>query len=476
MTEIRIPLIRDEATALPDSLSSLIWPPRLSRLRSWLSALLSSLGARGIFGSLGLRIVGMALVYLSTIIIARLLGTSGLGQYMYAIAWLNILVIPATAGLEGVLTRDLAANRAVGNWATTRGLMLFSHRFVLATTLLVGCLAALLVWWLTPTPASATVRVFWLSLLSLPFFALGRLRQSALQGLGHVVVGQVPESLIRPIVLILILAAGQVFLVQGIDAEFAMLAFATGSLAAFVLGSMLLARRLPLPLRAAQPEYAPRRWLGSAASMLLVGGMYLIHNQTDTLMLGWIVDADAVGLYSAANRGAGVLGFVVMAATSTFAPLFAAHKASEDRAALQSAVSQSCRWTCVLILPAGVMLILFSQPFLRMFGEAFLDAATAMHLLAAGYMLTAVFGPIAMLLIMTGHEKATGIAIAVTAGLNVLLNVGLIPTYGIAGAAFATSLSALAWNVSLYWLAAKRLGVHCLPRSRISRGRRGDDG
>jgi O-antigen/teichoic acid export membrane protein len=208
--------------------------------------------------------------------------------------------------------------------------------------------------------------------------------------------------------------------------------------------------------------------------MLLVGSMYLVHNQTDTLMLGWLRDVDEVGLYAAANRGAGVLGFIMMAAAATFAPLFAAQRVTHDREALQRMVTQACRWTVGLTLPAGIVLVLASQPFLALFGAGFTTAEAALQILAAGHMLAAFFGPVAMLLIMTGHERATGVTIAATAALNIVLNMLLIPAHGIAGAALATSLSALAWNVALYGIAETRLEVRALPWTPLLR-RRGED-
>ncbi len=438
---------------------------RFGRLRQRLGAggPLSTFVARGVLGSLGLRVAGVALAYLSVIVLARLLGTTGFGHYMYALAWLNVLVIPAAFGLEGVLTRELAAARALKDWPAARGLVRFSNRFVVVATIVVAGLAAGVAWSLAASPPGESVRVFWLALLSLPFFALARLRQHALQGLSHVVVGQVPETLLRPVCLVLLLGMAHLIVAERLTAEQAMLAFAAANLAAYLFGSWLFARRVPAAMRRATPAFDRRRWLGAAASMLLVGSMYVVHNQTDTLMLGWLTDADAVGLYSAANRGAAVLGFVVLAVAATFAPLFSGIHAADDRAALQRAVRQSCRWIVLLMLPGGLVLVAGAVPFLRLFGDDFVAAATALRLLCLGHLLTSVFGAVAILLIMTGHERVTGVTVGITAVLNIALNALLIPRFGIEGAAVATGVSLVAWNLALYVVAGRRLAVRCLP-------------
>jgi O-antigen/teichoic acid export membrane protein len=418
--------------------------------------------AQGVFGNLGIRLLGVGLAYLSTIVLARLLGVTGFGQFMFALACLNVLVIPAAAGLEGVLTRELAAARASGDWPLARGLLRFSHRVALGATLIVAGSAALAAWFLAADHERESLQVFWLALLSLPFFALARLRQHALQGLSHVVVGQVPETLLRPVCLVLLMVGGYLLWTPELTAGHAMLAFALANLGAFALGAWLLAQRAPEAMKTVTPRSTPRAWLAAALGMLLVGSMYVVHNQTDTLMLGMLSGAEAVGLYTAANRGAAVLGFVIMAVAATFSPVFAGLHATGDRPALQRAVHQSCRWSVLLVLPGGLVLALAAVPFLRLFGADFVSASLTLQVLTLGHMITATFGPVAILLIMAGHERITGLTVGLTAIMNVALNALLIPRFGIAGAALATSASALAWNLGLFAVARQRLGIVAL--------------
>jgi len=78
-------------------------------------------------------------------------------------------------------------------------------------------------------------------------------------------------------------------------------------------------------------------------------------------------------------------------------------------------------------------------------------------------MTVSLVGPLAMLLLMTGHEQETGLVIGATALLNLALNALLIPSYGLNGAAIATAISHIAWVSILLVLAKKRLGILALP-------------
>ena len=61
---------------------------------------------------------------------------------------------------------------------------------------------------------------------------------------------------------------------------------------------------------------------------------------------------------------------------------------------------------------------------------------------------------------MTGHQDRTAIVITITAGVNVVLNGALIPFYGVAGAATATAISAVIWNLWLFGDVRRRHGLN----------------
>ena len=78
---------------------------------------------------------------------------------------------------------------------------------------------------------------------------------------------------------------------------------------------------------------------------------------------------------------------------------------------------------------------------LHFFDPAYGQGLMAFNILIAGYCLNATLGPSSYLMVMTRHEMTI---MWVTFGalfLNVILNLILIPLYGITGAAIATAVS-----------------------------------
>jgi len=117
---------------------------------------------------------------------------------------------------------------------------------------------------------------------------------------------------------------------------------------------------------------------------------------------------------------------------------------------------QMQRWCVLPSLGGAVVLLVLGKPLLWLFGPSFTAAYPAMFILAIGYVIRAFGGPAQSLLMATGHHnRATGILMA-TVALSGALNLGLIPWFGIFGAAVATAC-ALSFEAIASYLVARRL-------------------
>jgi O-antigen/teichoic acid export membrane protein len=92
----------------------------------------------------------------------------------------------------------------------------------------------------------------------------------------------------------------------------------------------------------------------------------------------------------------------------------------------------------------------------RVFGAEFGASASALHILAAGVVVSAWFGPSAALLNMTEHAARVARASAVAVGTLLLLAVVLVPLWGEVGAAAAVFASITILGL-LMWVECKGL-------------------
>jgi O-antigen/teichoic acid export membrane protein len=318
---------------------------------------------------------------------------------------------------------------------------------------------SLLLW---PTSLEdARMRTLLAGLLVLPLLALGNLRGAALRGLAHPALGQLPEAVVRPVVLAGGVALAAAWSGKPVGPASAMLLLAAASAIAWLLGRGLLRRRRPGGLtRAVVPEYRGRAWFTAAASLGLVAALQLVLGQTDVLMLGLLRSDEEVGIYRVAVQLSLLVGLGLEVAHMVTAPWVARYGVEGRLADLERLMKWASRAVFAAATLVLLVLVVLGEQLLALcFGAAFVGAQLPMVLLGVGRLLAGGFGPVGMVLQMTGFERATVLGVGLAAATNAVLNVLLIPTFGSAGAATATGAALVLSHLVLHRLVVQRLGI-----------------
>ncbi len=416
--------------------------------------------ARGALGTFALKVGGTGLGFASSILLTNLLGATSFGAYALAFAWVNLLTIPAVLGLGELLVREVSVYRTREAWGHLKGILRWANGAALLASLLIALTATLIVWSVQGLSPSSLALIVAFS--SLPLAALTLVRQAALRGLNHVIAGQVPEMLVRPVLLIAFVVGAYLFLGSEFNAAWAvgMSVAATG--VSFLVGAWLLRRALAREVTQATPHYQMGAWLRSALPFLLIGGVLIINARTDIIMLGFLGTQTEVGIYRIVAQGAALIAFVLAAVNAALSPVIAKLYAQGEREKLESTIRRTTRIIFLCSLPLALGLILFGGPFLRIFGPEFPAGHAALAVLSLGFLVDAAAGSVGQMLNMTGHERDSAKAIGTSAVLNVALNLLLIPRLGMVGAATATATSMAVYNTLLAAFVYKRFGFYSI--------------
>lgn len=423
---------------------------------------------RGGAGSLILRVVALALSLVLSVILARVLGPEQLGIYAFAMAVITVLAIPVQAGMPALAMREIAGYEVTGQWGKFRGFLQWINLNVVLFAALVILLAALVAWVWGDQIDSQQLATFRWALLLLPLMALGALRGAVIRGMRKVVLGQLPEQILRPFFLIVTLAA--VLLWGGQDNPLtpfmAMGLHAAAAALAFVTGAWILWRLIPASVKAAKSEYETKAWYGSLLPLSFIAGMSVISGQTDIIMLGILTDTESVGLYRVALQGGLLVVFAFEAIRNVIAPHIARNYRVGELNKVQTMLTWATRMTLLGAFPIALVLIFQGEWILSwVFGEAYSQSYMTLAILCVGQLLMACFGPVQSLLRMTGKEGIIARSVIMAAVANILLNALLIPRMGIEGAALATTIVTVAWSGYLVWQAYRHLGLLSLPFS-----------
>jgi len=421
---------------------------------------LQTMIVKGATGTFTLNVGFQGLLFLTSIILARLLGSSGYGAYVYALSWIMLLSVPADLGLNRMLIRNVASYQTQLEWERLAGLLKWASRTALLTSLLIVTLAAAVSYLLKAHFNSQMLSTFWVALVLLPISIQIRIKHGSILGFNRISLAHVPEMLFQPLLFIILIVGGYLLAKAPMSAPVIMSLNVIAAGITFVFIAYLLRGILPPEVKDCTSIYETNAWLHSGFFIVLVGGMHVLNSRTDVLMLGTMVGAESVGIYNIASRGAELINFILMPVHQAIGPTVSSFYVKKDINGLQRLVTKSTRIVLMLSLPIALLLIIEGRWFLLLYGLEFTQGHMALSILSIGQISSIVLGPVALLLIMTGFERDAAIAVGIGAILNIILNSLFIPLWGLDGAALATAISKVLCSVVMVARVYKKLGIH----------------
>ena len=416
----------------------------------------------GSVASVSIRFNGVAISFVITVVLARLLGPSGFGSYSYGIALATLLTVIVQLGLPTLAVREASRYLTLERLADLRGLLTRSTKIVLAASVLAVGIAALIVSLVANGADVASRSTLYLALALIPCIAMNNVGGAALRALGRPVQGQLAEQLLRPGLMLVFLVASLLIVGSQSPAPGQVMALhVLAALISMVVGVTLLLRSLPAGIHTVQADYSDwPKWRSSLFALSLLAGLQVLNSQTDILMLGIFVDAGDVGIYRVAHQGASLVNIILFATGLVVEPTIAKLYANNEKARLQAVMRFTGRAAFALSFLATLVVVLFGEPLLRVvFGSEYLPSYLPLVILCMGQVGLAFAGWAVLLLNMTGHEKITTKFTAIAAVANVIANLLLIPRFGIYGAAVATASTVFLWKLGLAIVAERQTGI-----------------
>ena len=451
------------ASALPSSF--------LGRLRSKLAGASSeaSLTQRLAGTIFIIRVVSAALAYLSQILLARWMGGSDYGVYVYVWTWVLLLGSMMDFGISASAQKIIPEYRAAGEHALLRGFLSGSRWMTFAVSSAASLLLACVVKALAPWIEANAIVPLYIGCITLPAFVVANTQDGIARSHDWMRLGLMPQFIVRQ-GLIIGITAGALVLGFHLGATAAMIASA-GAVWIAMIGQMLvLNRRLALYIEPGARTYDFRGWLAISLPILLVESFYLLLSYTDVLVLQQFRSSEEVGVYFAVVKTLALVSFIHYAMSATTAHRFAEYHALGDKDRLSAYVAHAINWTFWPSLVATVVLLAMGKPLLWLFGPQFVIGYDIMFVAAIGLMVRSAIGPVERLLNMLGHQHICAVAYAFAFVMNVILCVVLVPRFGGYGAAAATSISLFFETVLLFWIVRVRLGLHVLAFGKRSSG------
>ena len=404
----------------------------------------------GIKYSIAVNIASKGMMYLSQFLLARMMKVDQYGIYVYSLAWLNMLLLMGTMGLDTALLRYIPQYVSRNEWGLCWGIIKRSYQlvFLVSVVLLLSAWVVILLN-RNNLDEENLILALLIGMGVLPLWTAIRLTQGLFQSFKRPGFSQFLDGVLAPALLLAILGMA-IMLNIPVSAVTVMAVFAVTCFLVLLFGlTWLRSNVYPARLKTAEPQYKTREWIMFAAPMLFIAGTHMIMNNTDVVMIGMMKDPSQAGIYSAAVRTASLITVSLVFVNMAITPYISEYFHSERHAELQHFISLSARIAVYFTVPTFLILMIFGKQVLGLFGHEFKSGYYSLLILSAGQLVNVLSGSVGYIMIMAGKQKQIAYLFAVSATLNIMMNFMLIPQYGIEGAAVATAVSMMLWNLTL---------------------------
>ncbi|QHW34312.1 oligosaccharide flippase family protein [Paenibacillus rhizovicinus] len=406
-----------------------------------------------------INVSGMGLALLMQIVLARLLGAAGYGTFAYVTTVTTFMIFPAKLGFDTTIVKLVSSYKAKDNWPLIKGLIQRSNQIGFVLSLIVMAVGLTVVAFRSGGMTESQIVCYAAGMVTIPLLTLATLRQSALQALKDVLYAQMPEKIIRPVLTIGLLALAVPLVGGKADAGLAMICFAAALAVSYIIGAVVLKRRIGQKLKTVEPQYETREWTRLSLSLMVNAGMYLILGQLNVLLMGAMDSETASGYFSAAVRLATLVAFARTAINMTAAPLLSETYAKGDREQLQQVCTTSGRAGFTFAVVVCAVFAIGGKPILSLFGAGFTDAYPALLLMSLGQLFGAYCGQNGTLATMAGSHNLLTRVLAGSTVLNIVMSAALIPWIGMTGAGLAACCSTVCWNGIMAVVVVRKYGI-----------------
>lgn len=388
--------------------------------------------------------VGRALRMTIVIYGARVLGAAGWGTFAYMTSLAAIFTIFSDIGISTVLVREVSKSPDAEK-------KYFSTTFVIKVALTFVSFIVLVF----ATPAFTAIEISKILLLCVGFlFIFDSLRRFG-TSLFRAREKMEKEALINIVTQATIIVGGFIALMTIKTPESLAAAYAVGAGIGVILAGYFLKDNLRELISGFDKTLvAPIVKAAWPLSLAAIFGMLLVN--TDSVLIGWFKSAEYVGYYSAAQKPITLLYILPTLIVGGFFPPLA-RLAKVDDEAFRKIFEKALTSIMAVAFPISAGIIITSSEIVRfLYGAEYALAGGPLRILGAT-ILTAF--PISIIIHgIFAYNRQSSIVPLWVAGaiLNVVLNVLLIPNFGISGSAWASLITQFIIN-GLIWKRFKRI-------------------
>ena len=396
------------------------------------------------------------LFYFYRIIIAREFGPTIYGTFSLAlIVFLFVISISSFGFFEGLL-RFVPLCRGTKKINNIRYIFKFSVWVLTLSSLFFGLILFFSSEFISINIFHEPNLVIFLKILAiaLPFYVIASVLLCLIRGFEKIkvysLISDFFQTLIKLIIFIL-------FIFLGLKVSSIPLSYLVGVIAVFFVAYIYCRYKLPdlfkkYILKKEMKIQIRKNFLLYSIPLVFSSILYDIFGYTDSLVIGLIKGPSSVGFYNAAFPIASLISFFPLLFLQILSPIITREFSRKKIDIIRELSKQVQKWILIINLPFFSLIFLFSGAFINiLFGSQYMAAEQTLRILSIGFLFYSMTQILENLILVIGKSKIFLINIIILSVFNLILNILLIPKYGISGAAFSTTISYILLSIILFF-------------------------
>lgn len=176
--------------------------------------------------------------------------------------------------------------------------------------------------------------------------------------------------------------------------------------------------------------------------LMMSASMSMVMRNIDTFMIGYFLTSADVGVYNIGYQLANTILLPLSFFGFLYGPIASRLESDGQVDRMRKLLPLINKWGTMLVLPGIFLFLVYSSETIELlFGNGYTTAATSLQILTLGYVAHLINGKTGDTLEAGGYTRVILFSTFTSTIINVILNVLLIPKWGISGAAVATGSS-----------------------------------
>ncbi len=397
--------------------------------------------------------------YIYRMIMARLLGPIGYGLLGVTLPFQGIFQILAAGGLPPAIAKYVSQHKALGEDVLARQILFTTMKFMV----LLGIFFSMVMFFSSDYIA---INIFKKPLAALPLKAVALITpfsvivgafRGAFQGLyrmEYVVATRLVEQ-------VFMITFATILVIIGFYAAGAVIGTAIGFAGSAISGALIFKKFLwkELPKPAPEDAFSFREEIDLIIHLLKFSIPVIITALAEmaiydisVFVLFKLMATEFTGYYASADPIARLPLVISTSVATAVLPAASEALALRNKELLKTYVVESYRLVILTVLPMCVGILVFAKPILELlFSTEYVAAAGALSILVIGMSFYTLFAVSSSIIQGIGYPKDPMYILIIGTIINLILNIILVPFFGLEGAALATTIATFIIMVLMVW-------------------------